>query len=257
MNRTYYRSIFISDLHLGFRGANTSSLLAFLKSVRCDYLYLVGDIFDLWAMKKKIWWDSNCTAIIRQILKMAKYGTKVIYLPGNHDDAIRSFLPIAFGTEIEIVDESLHITTNGTRYIIFHGDRFDTIVGHMKWLALLGSVLYDWLLMGNDILHKIRLRLGYHSYWSLAAYLKHKAKRAVSFIKDFETAVVHYAMTHQCDGAIVGHIHHAEIKIVHIGDREVIYANCGDFVETLSALVENSTGELQLIYCHNMRSTHI
>lgn len=252
-DRTYYRAIFISDTHLGFRGANASNLHSFLKSVRCDYLYLVGDIFDLWEMKKKVYWDSDCTGVLRQILKMVKFGTKVIYLPGNHDDAIRTFLPISLGTDIELIDEALHVTTNGTRFVLIHGDQFDTVVGHMKWLAVLGSVIYGWLLRGNEILHKIRLKLGYHSYWSLAAYLKHKAKRAVSFIKDFEEAVIRHAITKQCDGVICGHIHHAKIQTKEIDNHPIIYANCGDWVESLTALVENEAGDLELIHWHDLK----
>jgi UDP-2,3-diacylglucosamine pyrophosphatase LpxH len=254
MNRIYYRSVFISDTHLGFRGLNVVNLLSFLKSIRCDYLYLVGDIFDIWAMKKRIYWDANCTAIIRQILKMAKHGTKIVYLPGNHDDAIRAFLPFAFGTEIEIVDETFHTTLDGKRYLIIHGDQFDTVVGHMKWLARLGSTVYDWLLIGNDVLHKIRVRLGYHSYWSLAAYLKHKAKSAVSFIKDFEGAVIHHAIKNGCDGVICGHIHHATIEEIEEESHKVIYANCGDWVESLTALVENTEGHLELIRWHDLKA---
>ena len=249
MSHRYYRAVFISDVHLGFRGTNAANLASFLKSIRCDYLYLVGDIFDIWAMKKKVAWDSNCTIVVRQILKLAKHGTKIVYLPGNHDDVIRSFLPLAFGPEIEIVDEALHITTNGNRFVLIHGDQFDTVVGHMKWLAVLGSTVYDWLLLGNDILHKIRMKLGYHSYWSLAGYLKHKAKRAVSFIADFEEAVVRHAIKKQCDGVICGHIHHAKIALMEIDHHPIIYANCGDWVESFSALVEISNGDLEIIYC--------
>jgi UDP-2,3-diacylglucosamine pyrophosphatase LpxH len=247
MIKNYYRSVFISDLHLGFRGANSSAILSFLKSVQCDYLYLVGDIFDLWAMKKKIWWNSDCTAIIRHILKMAKNGTKVVYLPGNHDDAIRSFLPFSFGTEIEIKDEAIHITSNGTKFILIHGDQFDAIVGKLKWLSVLGSVIYDWLLVGNDILHKIRVKLGYHSYWSLAGYMKQKAKKAVSYINDFEKAVLYHIIKNDCDGGICGHIHKAKIETVEKDGKTYIYANCGDWVETNSAIIENSEGNLELI----------
>lgn len=241
MSRTYYRAVFLSDAHLGFRGANTTALLSFLKSIQCDYLYLVGDILDLWEMKKKILWDANCSAIIRQILKLAKHGTKIIYLPGNHDDAIRSFLPLAFGEEIVVQDEALHITTDGTRFLLIHGDQFDTVVGHVKWLAVLGSTIYDWLLISNDILHKIRVKLGYHSYWSLAGYLKQKAKRAVSFVKDFEYSVIHYAINHQCDGVIVGHIHSPKIFETTEKGREFVYVNCGDWVESLLLKIQRAS----------------
>ena len=254
MNRTYYRSVFISDAHLGFRGTNAKNLSSFLKSIRCDYLYLVGDIFDLWAMKKKIFWNDHCTSVIRQILKMAKHGTKIIYLPGNHDEAIRSFLPLAFGEEIEVIDETVHVTAAGIKFLVIHGDQFDGVVGSVKWLAVLGSTVYDWLLAANDLLHKIRVKMGYHTYWSLAAFLKHKAKQAMSFIKDFETAVVHHAIKKGCAGAICGHIHHAKIATVEVNGQSVVYANCGDWVESLTALVETEIGDLEIVKWHDLKS---
>lgn len=247
--RTYYRAIFLSDLHLGFRGAQAKQLLSFLKSVECDILYLVGDIFDLWAMKNKIWWDVNCSEVLRRILKMVKSGTKIVYLPGNHDDQIRNFIPFTLGPEIEFVDTTIHITSSGLRFAILHGDQYDVVVGHMKWLAVLGHHLYDLLLMCNGTLHFIRTKLGYHQYWSLAAYLKSKAKKAVSFVKDFEKAVLIHAAENDCNGVICGHIHTPKI---YTTDEGLVYANCGDWIESLTALVENGEGNLELIQWHDI-----
>jgi UDP-2,3-diacylglucosamine pyrophosphatase LpxH len=251
--RKFYRAVFISDAHLGFRGCKAKQLLGFLKSIECETLYLVGDIFDLWAMKKKIWWDADCNAVVRRILKMAKQGTKIVYIPGNHDEAIRTFLPFHFGDNIVFINEVCHTTSIGEHYVVIHGDQFDVVVGHMKWLALLGTTLYDWLIVLNEVLHSIRVRLGYQSYWSLAGYLKAKTKKAISFVHDYKTAVLHHAKKNGCSGAICGHIHTAEI----FDGGDGIYANCGDWVESLTALVENDQGKLELIYWHDMNDEGI
>lgn len=231
-HREHYRAVFISDLHLGSRGSKAKNLLAFLKSIECEQLYLVGDVFDMWAMKSKIWWNEDCTAVIRRILKMMKHGTKVTYLAGNHDDAMRHFIPISFGTEIEIVDEAIHVTSSGDRYLIIHGDIFDFVA---RWLAIVGAHIYDWLLACNGFVHKIRLMVGFKNYWSLSGYLKKKTKRAVSAVKDFETAVLRYAAKKNCTGVICGHIHSAKLYTVN----GIKYVNCGDWVESLTAIVED------------------
>jgi len=247
-NRQHYRAIFISDTHLGFRGAKAKNLLSFLKSVECHYLYLVGDIVDLWEMKKGILWDLDSSSVIRRIMKMSQDGTKVVYVPGNHDEAIRHFLPFEMAENVSFCDETFHTTSNGTKFNIIHGDQFDFVIGHMKWLAVLGTTLYDWLLSLNDVLHSVRVRLGYHTYWSLAGYLKHKAKGAVSFMRDFETAVVHHAKKQECDGVVCGHIHRAKLEMID----GIQYANCGDWVESLTALVEDVDGRLRLIHWHDL-----
>lgn len=243
--RTHYRTIFLSDTHLGFRGAQAKHLLAFLKSVECDYLYLVGDIFDFWAMRNKIWWDHHCDAILRRILKMIKTGTKVVYLPGNHDEVIRTFIPILLGS-VEVVNETTYTTQLGKRYSVFHGDHYDVVVGKLRWLALLGSTLYDWLLWANSGLHHLRVRMGYPTYWSLAKYLKAKAK--IAFIRDFEKAIVMHAKKNNCTGVICGHIHTPKIVVID----GIEYVNCGDWVESLTAVVENDAGYLELVNHHDL-----
>jgi UDP-2,3-diacylglucosamine pyrophosphatase LpxH len=200
-------------------------------------------------MKKKIWWNDECNAILRRLLKMVKTGTKIIYLPGNHDEAIRNFIPFVLGEHVEFVDALVHTTSSGERYAVLHGDQYDAVVGNMKWLALLGSTIYDWLLMSNTALHWIRTKLGYHTYWSLAGYLKSKAKKAVSFVQDFESALILHAAKHDCTGVICGHIHQAR-NYVKDGIR---YVNCGDWIESLTAVVELDNGQLELIHWHDMK----
>ena len=243
--RTHYYAVFLSDIHLGSRGCKAKQLLAFLKSITCEYLYLIGDIFDLWAMKGKVWWNQYCTDVLRRILKMIKQGTKVIYVLGNHDEPIRHFVPLTFGTEITVVDETIHQMFDGTRLLIIHGDRFDFVA---RWLSILGSHIYDRLLLLNGVVHKIRVILGFRKYWSLSAYLKKRTKRALSVIQSFEDAVLRYAKKINCDGAIVGHIHTAKLTTVD----DIIYGNCGDWVESLTALVETEEGHLKIIQWHDL-----
>lgn len=245
--RTRYRTIFISDLHLGFRGAKTKNLLAFLKSVECEYLFLVGDVFDLWALKG---WNPDSTSVLRRILKMMKNGTKVIYLTGNHDEAIRHYVPLAFGEEISFVDEYVYTTICGLKLLVIHGDIFDFVP---KWLSHVGAHLYDWLIRANSLVHRLRLMCGMKTYWSLSAYLKRKTKKALSAVKNFETAVLRYAQRQNCDGVVCGHIHTA--MMAH---REgMLYINCGDWVESLTAFVEYNDGRMELIYWHDLEKTGV
>jgi UDP-2,3-diacylglucosamine pyrophosphatase LpxH len=231
-------------LHLGFRGAKAKNLLAFLKSIECDYLYLVGDIFDLWAMKSKVFWNDDCNAVVRRILKMAKNGTKVVYIVGNHDEAVRSFIPLTLG-EIEVCDETTHVMLDGTELLLIHGDIFDFVA---KWLSILGSHIYDRLIVVNNWLHKLRVGLGFKKYWSLSNFLKQKTKRAMSAIRSFEAAVIHYAKKKGKQGVICGHIHTFKLDIVD----GMIYGNCGDWVESLTAIVETVEGKLEEIHWHDL-----
>ena len=243
--RTHYRAVFLSDFHLGFRGCKAKQLLSFLKSIECDYLYLIGDIFDMFAMRNKVWWNPDCTAVLRRLLKMAKFGTKIIYLIGNHDAPIRHFIPMSFGDEIEIADEVFHWTSSGHKYVILHGDVFDFVP---KWLTILGSHLYDKIVMVSSVLHHTRMAMGFKRYWSLAGFLKNKTKKALSAIKSYEAAVTQYARHKECYGAITGHIHNAIIT----RENGIEYVNCGDWIESLSAVVELEDGSLELIHWHDM-----
>lgn len=238
----HYRSIFISDVHLGFSGCSANYLLDFLRSTTCDYLFLVGDIIDVWQMKKKLYWPQAHNDVIRTILGKAKHGTKVYYIPGNHDEVLRDLDGTVLGN-LEIRNEYIHTCQNGQRFLITHGDQFDGIVTHSKILAMVGSNLYEMLLRANSHVNFIRRKLGL-SYWSLANVLKQRVKKAVNYISNFETALAYEAETKKVDGLVSGHIHRAEITVIN----DIIYCNCGDWVESCTALVERNDGSLELLH---------
>jgi UDP-2,3-diacylglucosamine pyrophosphatase LpxH len=236
-----YRSIWISDIHLGFRGCQAEFVLDFLQSTECKQLYLVGDIVDLWAMKNGVFWPQAHNNVVRAILDKARSGTEVVYLPGNHGEVFRGHLGADFGN-VAVRDEIIHTTADGRRLLIMHGDKFDRVVQSGRWLAMLGSRLYDLLLGINHRFNALRRRLGL-SYWSLAAYLKRRVKNAVNYIGDFEQAVAAEAKRRNVDGMVCGHIHHAEIRDI----AGVMYCNCGDWVESCTALVEHHDGSMELL----------
>lgn len=235
------RSVWISDIHLGFRGCSADFLLDFLHKVDCDYLYLVGDIIDVWEMKKRMYWPQAHNNVIRTLLGKAKHNTKVIYVPGNHDEVLRDFDGAVFGN-VEIQNEVIHTTADNRKLLIIHGDQFDSVVKISPMLAKVGSRLYEWLLRANRYVNMVRRKLGF-SYWSLAAFLKHKVKNAVQYISNFEEAVAHEAARQGVDGVVCGHIHRAEIARHH----NVDYYNCGDWVESCTALVEHPNGEMEIL----------
>lgn len=236
-----YRSIFISDVHLGFRGCQADFLLDFLRSTESKHLYLVGDIVDLWAMQGGIYWPEAHNAVVREVLEKARRGTEVIYVPGNHDGLLRDHLGADFGN-LAVRDEVVHSTADGQRLLILHGDRFDSVVQAGPWVAKLGARAYDHLLALNGLVSRVRRLLGL-KYWSLAGYLKQRVKNAVSYIDNFEEAVALEARRREVDGMICGHIHHAEVRDI----QGVLYANCGDWVESCTALVEHHDGRLELM----------
>jgi UDP-2,3-diacylglucosamine pyrophosphatase LpxH len=235
------RSVFISDVHLGFKGCSAELLLDFLHSVDMDHLFLIGDIVDVWSMQKSMYWPQAHNNVVRTILGKAKRGTKVIYVPGNHDELFREFDGAVFGN-LEIHREYVHATADGRRALILHGDEFDSVVKCSPWLAKLGSSLYDLLLAINPYVNWVRRKLDL-PHWSLAAYLKHKAKTAVQYIGSFEEAVAQAARKRGVDTVVCGHIHRAEIR--EIGG--VTYCNDGDWVESCSSLIEDMNGRLRLI----------
>jgi UDP-2,3-diacylglucosamine pyrophosphatase LpxH len=241
------RSVFVSDVHLGSKGCRADLLLEFLKSVEVDHLFLVGDIFDLWAMRKGFFWPQEHNNAVRTILGKAKGGTKVIYIPGNHDEDLREFCGSVFGN-LEIHREYVHEAADGRKFLVMHGDEFDTVVKCSPWLARLGSSVYDFLLGLNRHVNAVRRLFGM-PYWSLASYLKHKAKTAVQYIASFEQAVAHAARKRGVDGVVCGHIHRAEITDIH----GVQYCNDGDWVESCTALVEDMNGRLTLWSWPQMR----
>ncbi|MBK1641400.1 UDP-2,3-diacylglucosamine hydrolase [Chromatium okenii] len=241
MNPLKYRSLFISDVHLGSRGCQAKYLLDFLQATHCKQLYLVGDIVDLWEMRNGIYWPEAHNAVVREVLEKARSGTEVIYIPGNHDELFRTHLGAEFGA-VAIRDEVIHECANGERFLVLHGDRFDGVVQQSRWLAQVGASAYDNLLALNGLLNRIRRRLGLR-YWSLAGYLKQRVKHAVQYIGNFEQALALEAQRIGVNGMICGHIHHAEMR--EIG--ATLYCNCGDWVESCTALVEHHDGRLELV----------
>ncbi len=237
-----YRSIWISDVHLGTRGCKAEFLLDFLKNTESDYLYLVGDMIDGWRLKRSWYWPQAHNDVVQKLLRKARKGTKVVYVPGNHDEFARDYVDFHFG-DVEVADEAVHTMLDGRRFLVLHGDQFDGVVQYAKWLAHLGDHAYTLALGINHWFNWARRKLGY-PYWSLSAYLKHRVKNAVQFIAKFEEAMADMAAKRGVEGVICGHIHHPEIRQF----AEVCYANDGDWVESCSALVEHADGRLEIVY---------
>ncbi|MCW0180271.1 MAG: UDP-2,3-diacylglucosamine diphosphatase [Zavarzinia sp.] len=236
-----FRSIFISDIHLGTRGCQADILLDFLKHTESDQLYLVGDIIDGWRLRRSWFWTQSHNDVIQKVLRKARKGTKVTYIPGNHDEAARDYVDLHFGG-VAVLMEAIHTGADGRRFLVLHGDAFDGVVKYARWLAHLGDRAYNIVLTLNTWFNVLRRRLGY-SYWSLSAYLKHKVKNAVDYISSFEDAVAEEARRHRVDGVICGHIHHAEIRDID----GITYCNDGDWVESCTALVEHADGRMEIL----------
>jgi UDP-2,3-diacylglucosamine pyrophosphatase LpxH len=239
--RIAVRTAFISDTHLGTAGCNAELLLDFLKTVDCETLYLVGDIVDGWQLRKGWYWPQRHNDVIRCVLKKAKHGTRVVYVPGNHDEAFRGYVGIHLGG-IELVQEAVHVTADGRRLLVLHGDEFDGVVLYAKWLAFLGDKAYSLLLRSNIAVNAVRRRFKL-PYWSLSAHMKRKVKNAVQYVCSFEEAVAREATERGFDGIVCGHIHCAEIR--NIG--EVVYYNDGDWVESCTALTEDADGTIRIL----------
>ena len=238
----HYRTLWISDIHLGTAGCQADYLLDFLKHNESDTLYLVGDIIDGWQLRKGWYWPQSHNDVVQKLLRKARKGTRVIYVPGNHDSMVRQFMGLAFG-DIEVADDVVHVTATGKRLLVTHGDLFDGVMQHARWLAYLGDSAYTLTLVLNRWFNWMRKQFGY-PYWSLSQYLKHKVKNAVSFISAFEKVMTEEARHRECDGVICGHIHKAEIRTID----GLLYCNDGDWVESLSALAETADGELEILY---------
>lgn len=243
MEKTY-RSIFISDVHLGTKDCKAESLNNFLKHNTCNTLYLIGDIIDGWKIKQNKWrWKQSHTNVIRRILGHAKRNTRVVYVLGNHDEFFRPFLQynLNFGM-IEMVNQCEHIGADGKHYLVVHGDLFDGITRLAPWLSILGDKAYDFILSTNSKLNWFLHRIGF-GYFSLSRFLKHRVKKAIDFIFQFEQNLASYCKKRGFDGVICGHIHHAEIKQID----DVMYMNDGDWVESCSALIEHHNGQWEII----------
>lgn len=235
------RSVFVSDIHLGTRGSRSDILLDFLARVRCERLYLVGDVVDGWRLKKSWYWHPEFDQVIRAVLDLAQNGTEVIYIPGNHDEMFRDWLGLEI-QGVKLVREAEHMAADGKRYLVIHGDEFDGVIRYAKFLAYLGDWAYDAALVLNRWFNVARRRLGL-PYWSLSQWLKRQVKEAVKAIDRFETALAGEARRRGLDGVICGHIHHAEMREV----GGVMYMNDGDWVESCTALVEHQDGRFALL----------
>ena len=244
-DRYHYRTIWISDVHLGTPGCQAYYLLDFLRTHQADTIYLVGDILDGWQLRKGWYWPQAHNDVVQKLLRAARKGTSVIYIPGNHDEHARQFIGLAMG-DITVVEDCIHTTATGMRLWVTHGDLFDGVMRHARWLAYVGSSLYEVLLKINRLFNAVRRLFGL-PYWSMSQYLKHQVKNAVSFISDFEHVMTEETRRRGCDGVVCGHIHKAEMRDIN----GILYCNDGDWVESLSALVETMSGELQLVHWHS------
>ena len=238
--RTHVRTAFLSDIHLGTPDCRTDLLLDFLHSVQMERLYLVGDIIDLWAMRRGFYWPQSHNNVLRTLLGKSKHGTEVICVPGNHDADLREFCGMHFGS-ITLQRQAEHVTARGLRLLVTHGDEFDTAVRCNRVLAALGTHMYDVALWLNRRVNAVRARFG-HPYWSLAGYLKSRIGNAVEYVRRFEHAAAHEARQHGYDGIVCGHIPRPEIREID----GLLYCNDGDWVDSCTALVEERSGELEL-----------
>lgn len=243
-----FRAVFLSDIHLGTRTSQADALLDFLKAVEADTFYLVGDIVDFWKVRRGPHWPQSHNDVVQKILRKARKGSRVVLVPGNHDEALRDYVGWSFG-DVAISQSAVHVSATGKRYLIMHGDEFDVVVRNARWLALLGDIGYETALRLNTPLNWMRRTLGL-GYWSLSAFLKYQVKQAVAFIGAYEEAVATEAQRQGMDGIITGHIHHAadrRIDAIH-------YLNCGDWVESCTAIVETWSGEFRVIRWLDVRS---
>ncbi len=236
-----YRTLFISDVHLGTRGCQADLLLDFLKHNESEELFLVGDIIDGWRLKQSWHWPQAHNDVVQKLLRKVRKGARVVFVPGNHDEFARDFLGLEFGG-VEVIDHAVHETADGRKMLVIHGDQFDIVVSHARWLAHLGDWAYDFAILINSWFNRARRKLGL-PYWSFSQWAKLKVKKAVNFIGDFERALAAEARKRGADGVICGHIHHATIRDID----GMTYVNTGDFVESCTAIAEHFDGRLELI----------
>lgn len=246
------RSLFFSDVHLGSRHSKALELLEYLREIEepPERIYIIGDFIDGWKLKSNWRWGDNCNLVIRKLLGFVKKGTRVYYAVGNHDEFLRRFLHsenerLDLGS-IQLGNEFVHTTANGQKLLVVHGDKFDVSIKYARWLCFLGDWGYELLLRLNSFVNGIRWLFGYKKFWSLSKAIKHKVKQAVSYVGDFEKFLTKYCEDKKCDGVICGHIHTADIKEID----DVMYYNTGDWVESMTAIVEHEDGRLELIHKH-------
>ena len=246
-HRQRYRTVFISDIHLGTRGCQAELLLDFIRNVECETLYLVGDIIDGWKLRSGWFWPQAHNDVVQKLLRLARKGVRVVYIPGNHDDRVRDFCGVHFGGVV-VAGEAVHEAADGKRYLVVHGDAYDGVVSKARWLAILGDVAYRALLRANTAWNRLLRRFGF-GYWSFAAFLKGKVKNAAKFIDDFERSVTDEARRRGFDGVICGHIHKAETRVID----GVAYINDGDWVESCTAAVERFDGAIEIVHWARQR----
>jgi UDP-2,3-diacylglucosamine pyrophosphatase LpxH len=244
-SRTAFRALFISDIHLGTRACQADAFLDFLSLHDAPVIYLVGDIVDFWRVRRGAIWPQSHNDVLQKLLRKVRKGTKIYFIPGNHDEVLRPYCGSSFGG-IEIHRDILHDTADGRRFLVMHGDEFDVVVRYAKWLAFLGDRSYEFALWCNHPINWMRRRFGF-GFWSLSAYLKLRVKSAVNFIGEFEHAIAQEARRRDADGVICGHIHHAADRLI----EGIRYINCGDWVESCTAIAEDHTGQLRLIRWHD------
>lgn len=241
MTQKKYRSLFISDIHLGTRSAKASELLEFLKVADAETLYLVGDIIDFWKVRRGPVWPQAHNDVVQKLLRCARKGTRIVFIPGNHDDGLRDYCGMDFGG-IEVRRDCVHTTADAKTYLVLHGDEFDVVIRYARWLAFLGDRSYEAALWANGPLNWLRQHFGL-GFWSLSAFLKQRVKSAVNFIGEFETALASEARRRGVDGLICGHIHHANSRDI----AGIHYLNTGDWVESCSAIAEHHDGTFEII----------
>ena len=244
---TRVRALFISDVHLGTRACQAERLLEFLRAYESEYIYLLGDIVDFWAMNRSIQWTRAHNTVVQKLLRKARHGTQVIFIPGNHDEVLREYAGVSFG-DIRVESEWVHVAADGRRYWLIHGDEYDQVTRHHRWVAVLGDVAYNALVRINLFISRLRRLFRRPGYWSLAGYAKQKVKKAASFIFDFEDAIVHAARQRGMDGVMCGHIHWPSDRDVD----GVRYLNCGDWVDTCSGIVEHLDGRIEVVRWEDM-----
>ena len=236
-----YRTLFISDIHLGTRGCQADRLLEFIRHIDADTIYLVGDIVDGWALRSTWYWPQAHNDVVQKLLRKARKGARIIYIPGNHDEFLRDYYGTHFGG-VEVAESAIHTAADGRHYLVTHGDLFDIVIRHARWLAYLGDKAYDWAIAANTVFNKLRRGLGLQ-YWSLSQWAKYKVKNAVNFIGEFEKTLAAEASRRGLDGVICGHIHHAAVR----DDYGFTYINCGDWVESCTAIGERFDGRFEII----------
>jgi UDP-2,3-diacylglucosamine pyrophosphatase LpxH len=236
-----FKALFISDIHLGSRKAQADKLLDFLRTHDAATIYLVGDIVDGWQLRQHWHWPQSHNDVAQKLLRKARKGTRIVYIPGNHDEFLRDYYGSHFGG-VEVAGEIVHTAADGRRYLVTHGDLFDIVIRHARWLAYVGDKAYELAIFANTAFNRLRRALDL-PYWSLSKWAKLKVKNAVNFISDFEDVLIREAQRHGVDGVICGHIHHAALR----REGRLTYINCGDWVESCTAIGEHLDGSFEIL----------